>query len=477
MRTMLQTNAEELRAASAKTPFDCVVVGGGSAGLTAARTLSEHGRRVAVVEAGPAPFLTHVSNTSLRYSRALTENLRNQVSYGPKLTDGRAFGPNFSCLGGRGLFWNGAAPRFRAHDFEDWPFGAADLESDYAWAEREFHVTRLVGGTRIASALIALLRKEGLAAEPAPFAADVSFTPDGRLHPEVASGLGLFLRSAAGALTRGEIHVATDTVVRRVMHQGQAVQGVIAASASDGQALHEIAAKSVVLAGGGVESIRLAALSEVPDPEGRIGRGLQDHLFYRAYFDAPQWYAADRPDFGAVYVPSASATGHQWEIHAPGRRLFAIDDATAWAPAKGEPYQLMVRAFAATEKRDVNRVETMDGPLGSARIHFEWSDTDLARKAIIEAEAAHLASALAATMDGPRVAPPGASYHEAGGLDMGADPRRSVLTPEGAFHHMRGLYCVDAAAFPRIGATNPHLTIVAVSRRQSRRLAARLAEN
>lgn len=474
-RTLFETSAEELQAASAKTPFDCVVVGGGSAGLTAARTLAEHGRKVAVLEAGPAPFLTHVSNTNLRYSRALSDNLRNQTTYSPKLADGTDFGPNFSCLGGRGLFWNGAAPRFRDHDFEGWPFGARDLAEDYAWAEREFCVTRALGATRIASALTALLRRDGLPAEPAPFAADVSFTPDGRLNPGVASGLGLFLRGSGAALARGDVYVATRTVVQRVLHSGQTVRGVTAAGA--GSAPCEIAAKSVVLAGGGIESIRLAVLSDVRDPGERIGRGLQDHLFYRAYFEAPQWYLTDRPDFGAVYIPSPSIAAHQWEIHAPGRRLFAVDDGSPWAPAKGELYQLMVRSFAPTEKRDDNHVEVADGPLGSARIHFAWSPLDQERKAAMEAEAQRIASTLGATIEGPRVAPPGASYHEAGGLDMGTDPEQSVLTPEGGFHQLSGLYCFDAAAFPRIGATNPHLTIVAVSRRQARLLAKRPAED
>ena len=55
------------------------------------------------------------------------------------------------------------------------------------------------------------------------------------------------------------------------------------------------------------------------------------------------------------------------------------------------------------------------------------------------------------------------------------DPNASVTAPDGRFHTAPELVCADAAAFPRIGATNPHLTIVAIARRKARLLADRLA--
>jgi choline dehydrogenase-like flavoprotein len=58
---------------------------------------------------------------------------------------------------------------------------------------------------------------------------------------------------------------------------------------------------------------------------------------------------------------------------------------------------------------------------------------------------------------------------------MGADPKTSVTDAYGRFHKAPMLLCADAASFPRIGATNPHLTIVAMARRQAAKLAASLA--
>lgn len=463
---------DELSLESRTTPFDCIVVGGGTAGLTAALTLAERDKRVAVLEAGPLAFYTNVNNTDVRYVRALTDNLRMQVEYAPSLPSGEPFGPNIGCLGGRSIFWNGAAIRFRRHDFEGWPFTANDLDAEYRWAEQEFRVTDAYGTTELARRIIDKLTGAGIASVPEPIALDPASTGIGRLGSGLASGIGMFLRRAGGLLAAGRIRVATKVLARRLLLQGNSVRGLFA-SPSDAANGQELMAKAVVLAAGGIESVKLAALSGVPDQERRIGVGIQDHLFYRSYLEAPELYGTT-PDAGTVYVPSRSQATEQWEIHAPGRRFMALDDANPWSPGPDEPYQLVARSFASTEKRAENRVEARDGGLGSSIVHFSYSPADEARKAAMLNGSARLNTILGVTRSDGRFAGPGGSYHEAGGLDMGTDRKHSVTDPEGRFHTVQNLVCVDAAAFPRIGATNPHLTILAVSRRQSSRLAARL---
>lgn len=99
----------------------------------------------------------------------------------------------------------------------------------------------------------------------------------------------------------------------------------------------------------------------------------------------------------------------------------------------------MIRSFAGTEKREASAAD-------------------------------------AVPLDAPeRIRAPGSSYHEAGGLDMGTSPDQSVTDADGVFHAVRNLVCADAASFPMVGATNPHLAILAGARRKARTLIERLA--
>lgn len=474
-------DAEELARAAQEQPFDAVIIGGGTAGLATAISLYEAGLKIAVLEAGPAPFLTHISNTDLRFAPELLRNLRNVTRYAPKLAGGGTFGNNYGCLGGRGLFWNGAAPRFSAADFAGWPIGAADLEEDYRWAEAQFRVGTAMGRTAIGQRLIAQLRDAGLDAEPGPFAADIDNLYHGRLSAGIASALGPFFRSCGDALAAGTVRLAIDTIAQQVVVEGGKATGVVAATGTGAPVM--IASRAVVLAGGGFESIKLAALSDVPDPDGRIGRGVQEHLFYSAMLDTVSAYDPALRDSAIIFVRALSQDAHQWELHVPGNRLFAIDALEPWSPTASPDYQVMIRAFAATEKRDANRVEAAAGGLGSVTVHFTHSQADEDAKRRIADDAERLCSAIGATAAGgppigstERFRAPGSSYHEAGGLDMGDDPNTSVTDALGRFHHVPNLVSSDAAAFPRIGATNPHLTILAIARRKGRALAETLKQ-
>src|SRR5882672_252032 len=88
----LTTPLQTISDLSKKTPFDAVVVGGGSAGITVARTLAESNKRVAVLESGPLLLLTHVQSTDLRFDPNLTRAVQQGLQYSPQAADGTAFG-------------------------------------------------------------------------------------------------------------------------------------------------------------------------------------------------------------------------------------------------------------------------------------------------------------------------------------------------------------------------------------------------
>ncbi|MFB1298602.1 GMC oxidoreductase [Mycobacterium sp. pW049] len=480
-----------VRRSSDGPPFDCLVVGAGSSGLTVAGTLAEahSDLRILVLEAGPARFLTHIANTELRFAQALSDSVRDEVEYSPLLSDGTTpFGPNYGCLGGRGLFWNGAAPRFPGHDFDGWPITAVDLESEYAWAEQQFRVTQQLGESPLAERIILRLRAIGLDAGPGPFAVDTGSSAPGRLAAGIASGLGVFLRQSGEAVARGQITLCTDTYVQQVVVNNDGdVEGVLARQAGSGADVLKVHARSVVLAGGAVESARLALASNISDPYALIGKGLQEHHFYRCRFDAPALFDRKSVDTAVVHIPSTSQTGEQWELHVPGRTLFTIGDGYDWSPSPGERYQLMLRAFCATDKNAKNSVrlpthgtaEQVRDKLGCAAVSFVYTEEDQQRRESIRARARQICEQLGMSAGedidtADRFRGPGASYHEAGGLDMGTDPSTSVTDPDGAFHEVENLISADAASLPLIGATNPHLTLVALARRKALSLAEKL---
>jgi choline dehydrogenase-like flavoprotein len=166
----------ELQAAAATT-YDAVVVGSGVSGAIVALQLSQAGKHVLVVEAGPAeditiagyeqllqrfygaaerdnqsPFAAN-ANASMPRSpqlRALAEGETDDSTYivqsGPFVSDS----VYTRVLGGTTMHWEAKTPRFLPEDFTmrqsfatgvDWPVSYDELEPWYRMAEREFGVS------------------------------------------------------------------------------------------------------------------------------------------------------------------------------------------------------------------------------------------------------------------------------------------------------------------------------------------------
>ncbi|HEY8829141.1 MAG TPA: GMC family oxidoreductase, partial [Candidatus Limnocylindria bacterium] len=61
------------------------------------------------------------------------------------------------------------------------------------------------------------------------------------------------------------------------------------------------------------------------------------------------------------------------------------------------------------------------------------------------------------------------SAHQMGTAGMGGE-RDSVSDPDGAVRGVRGLHVADASAFPNASGVNPMLTVMALARRNARRM-------
>ncbi|QAU49043.1 GMC oxidoreductase [Bradyrhizobium guangzhouense] len=464
----------KVSASSLTSPFDAVVVGGGSAGITAARTLAEAGKRVALLEAGPLSLLTHVQSTDLRFDPNLVRGVQQALSYSPQLSGGGTFGSLIGCLGGRGLFWNGAAPRFDADDFDDWPFSIGEIDNHYEWAEAEFRVTTEYSAGRLSDLLMARLKSAGLDARLGPYAVDCHKTASGWLAGTVGNSLAPLLRSTA-VTTSGLISISTRAFARKILLSGDTASGVEALDLATGAVLR-VNAHSVVLAAGAFESTRLALASGLPNPHNLAGRFISDHNFVRAYYPMnPADYLADTPEVSIIWIPADKTRDYQIEIHLPSDNLFLAREHGPWAPDRGPYYAAMVRSFAPIQPRAGNFVEALPGDApGSYRVTISPDADDQALAARQMAALEQTRCALGADSAQVQNLPLGASHHEAGGLIMGRDPASSMTDSFGRFWAVKRLVVCDSASWPSVSPANPHLTIVAVARRQATQLASEL---
>jgi|SRR5579863_4434687 len=476
--SLLLASLASISEASLKTPYDAVVVGGGTAGITTARTLVESGRRVALLELGPLALLTHLSSTGLRFDADLARAVQTALQFSPSLPDGTPFGALIKGVGGRGMFWNGASPRFLEEDFNGWPFKLADLETHYTWAEEQLGVSRDYGSGGLGQTVLRLLRRAGYPAEFLPFAVDTRPTRDGWLGGTVGNSVVPLLRSGALTAAGKPLQMATNAYATAILLNDKktAALGVTAADQTSGQA-YDVKARSVVLAAGGFESVKLAALSGVPDKSELLGRMITDHLFCRAYYPVePGIYLPDVPEACMLLIRPDADRPYQTEVHLPGDNIFTLKGNSFWHPDATRAYAFMVRNFAPVRPRVENYIEARPGGPGSFIVHFTYAAEDLELREAMTAELDAIRAALGA---GPsvltQIMPPGASHHEAGGLCMGTDRDVSVTDPYGRFHLTSNIVVADAAAWPDVAPANPHLTIAAIARRQATQLSKDLA--
>jgi choline dehydrogenase-like flavoprotein len=465
-RTDIDFKPEGVEAASKKF-YDAIIIGGGTSGLISALTLIEKGKKVALFEAGSFSLLTHLTNTELRFQRELTDSVRNSFQYTQKLPDGNNFGPNFSCLGGRGLFWNGASPRFQPHDFNGWAISYDEMTPFYDWAEKEFRVSNSYGQTELAKKTINTINENlKLNSIPAPFAFNDTKEHFGMLPSGVSSGLSVFLRNTSLKERKDLVDVFSNSFVKKInLSEGNKATGI--SGIINKTQLLEFNATNIIVACGGIESIKLLRNSNIPDPNNRIGKGIQEHIFYRSFWDGSSFFDKSKKDAATVFIPSESQDSEQVEIHAPGRYLFATDNEQQWKPNNGELYHVMIRSFSATEKSDNNFVETSNDNIGNSVIRFSHSEKDKARMEIMKTKVKSIGETLKLKLIEERFASFGGSYHEAGGLDMGKDEKTSVTDKTGRVHTCENIFVMDASVFSNIGATNPHLTLAALSRKQT----------
>ena len=557
-----------------------IVIGSGAGGSVAAMELSQAGWDVVVFEkgpnhftnlAGPGPFGTVFANDDLKL------NVRYFAGPDP-LTCPRTWRPNAQTpvqvtgavdelpqvVGGGTTHWDAKVPRLWDIDFQalsalgpqpgadmaDWPFTYAGLAPYYDEIEELLgaqgdvaaipdivlkHAPRTKplpmppGPQQYSSVTVAAGAKAmGMHPYPYPMAANTQPYNDQHVcnNCGFCSGYGcpVVARPAAliplrQALRTGRVQLVPQTMVTKVTLSGTRATGVNwVRITSGGPVSGAESADLVVLAASGIETVRLALLSELPDQSGKLGRRLMLHAFLdgTAIFLDERMHAyrgrsitqcaedACDPDF-----PGARAFAKQnglpyirGGIMELGGSQDPIEEGQAYTtllaflrPARpfGTEFKQLMRSSILRDRLagcsligdDLPYLEhtvTLDPAvkdvfgLPVARITWneqKYEQLSLQFYANVVKEMMRKAGA------GAVLAVPGTDNsggvptgnHIMGGMMMGADPSTSVTDSYGRLHGLDNVWVADGSVFVTSGGHNPTNTIMSVALRNMRYLA------
>lgn len=477
---------------------ECVIVGGGLAGLELAAQLATRGvRPPLVIEAGPDRGAEHYrwAFNGAAADRYWIDPSQDESFWRPyEANDGSFVGLAGlrRRLGGRSLYWHGVTLPIEDWAFdEQWPESVVrDLTKEWDDGEPLY--------ARVARELAEWSGWDGAIAQSG--AQQVAL--GGYLFQEVPQALqygeeGRWKAySPLERLTAGDATVLCDSQVLGVLTRNGVTCGVRVRHQG---VVHDIATERVVLAAGTIESSRLAI--QALTSEGLLDRprltGLVDKVAH---------------GFSASFAPGSLPT--ELEQMAAANVVFR---APSGADLRSNIFvKSSVNEHGLTVLRTSFIGEQIAGPLGvvecdagsewpwqtSVRCSMSPVDQKLARAQQDEIQRffseiwglAGLIDAPSLIFDGepgsPDVAqrlvasrsfqtagevctysfPLGTENHEAGTLPLG-----SILDEDHQFRDLAGLYAVGPAVFPRAGAANPAFTTLALAKRLAGILAPRIA--
>ena len=546
--------------------FDAIVVGSGPGGSAAALALTQAGRSVLIVEKGrnhlidledPERLLHRYSNDEIKFS------MRHFLGPDP-LVEPRTFRVAASegdhsyigevnslptTVGGGGVHADGKTPRFLEEDFRllsargpideaevtDWPLAYPDLEPFYREAEQLIGVAGDAGANPFAAPrsgpypmppgapmYVALLtsaaaERHGLHPYPAPTAAN-SIPYDGRPACNncgfcAFSGCPIHAKGDPVALIQralrsGRAKLRPETCATRIVVEAGRATGVELLDQSGRRWVES--ARSVVVAGGALETPRLLLLSGIEHP--LLGRCLMFHFqtFVAGHF--PQslhvhrgravthvhddhlisdeasrqaaaaaglpWIRGGMVEHAGASLPITEAKLYPWgPTHRPSMTASPLRDHLGALVMQGEDLpQLSNRVDLDPTVRDARGLPVARVTYRPHRHELVASDHygAILSDVITDAGAEWTVRATSPMPDTPYggdISPISASRHIMGTTRMGRDPSVGVCDPWGRLYPVPNVLVADSSVFPTSAGYGPTLTLVALALRNGSALA------
>jgi choline dehydrogenase-like flavoprotein len=507
--------------AAAAMSYDVIVVGSGATGSWAAKQLTEGGRTVLVLEAGPhagaARPVGHRQDVQSRcyaYNEDTRHLFVDDVDNPYETPSGTPFAwIRMRLVGGRTVLWHRVALRmsdrqFKAASFDgfgsDWPISYADLQPYYDEAERFLGVAgtaarheEIPDGVFLSAQLspAALRFQESLQREwpdrqltvlrrarcespiqqhrgPYRSDADVDIC-----FPTCSAGVAL-----AAAESTSRLVLRTNSAVSRVIcdESGRRVLGVEYVDCRTGATRVELS-KVTVLCASTIETTRIMLNSRstahpngIGNGNGLLGRQLTEHVSGAGAMGLRDGECHGESEF---YIPNFRNRNGRAEKFLRGYGIQGYIK-----PGPGKTTQCTLVSFGEMLPRMENQVtlgNTQDRwGIPVARVACRYSDNELemARDQATQAtQMLRQAGFDVTSVNG--LNPVGCSIHEAGTAPMGRDPNTSSLNPYNRCWQVPNLLVTDGTAFPSVGFQNPTLTLMALTGRACRHILEEFHDN
>ena len=478
---------------------DVCVVGSGAGGAVAAFEAAHAGRSVIVLERGPAWSETDLVPREAEGSARLfwDRGLAATEDLGVVLFAGRALG------GGTVVNWM-TSLRLPDDIRAEWEALGADgmgheLDVHYAAVEERIEVNteesiQNAQNAALARGLDALGKPWSVIPRNARGCGDCGHCGYGCRAGAKRSSARTYL---ADAVALG-VRVLADCEARTITTASGNVTGVMAIA---GARRITVRAARVVLAGGAIGTPALLLRSGLGGPN--AGRRLFLHpvpAVFARYADpirmwsgVPQSVVSDafaRLDGAYGFrlevppvLPGVAAAGEVWRSAAQHRdTMCALDHFAAFIPIVRDREPGLVRvdrdgaALVSYAVRGADRAMCARAIVETTRVHLAAGAREVrtfhTRPLAIEPGGDMDAFAAAVAARGVAANTVGMfSAHQMGTAGMGSASDR-VSDPDGTVRGVRGLHVADASAFPNASGVNPMLTVMALARRNARRMLA-----